>query len=83
MISTPPLPPSPRPAEPTDEEVCLMGATRLADFIDFVRERAVGGRHMDRGGRADLWREASQVYEELQGSEAGAADRPGRHRSAR
>ncbi|MFO1243970.1 MAG: hypothetical protein U1E71_02150 [Ramlibacter sp.] len=77
MISTPPLPPSPRPAEPTDEEVCLMGATRLADFIDFVRERAVGGRHMDRGELADLWRAASQVYEQLQASEAGAADRPG------
>ncbi len=53
-----------------------MGATRLADFIEFVRDRAVGGAEMDRGELADIWREAAAVYETLQTSEAGAADNP-------
>ncbi len=53
-----------------------MGATRMADFIDFVRERAIGGRDMDRGDLADMWREASVVFNELQTTEAGAADAP-------
>lgn len=53
-----------------------MGATRMADFIEFVRERAVGGREMDRGDLADMWREASVVFNQLQTSEAGAADKP-------
>ena len=53
-----------------------MGATRLADFINFVRERTVGGRGLDRAELGDRWRDASDVYDELEGSEAGAADKP-------
>lgn len=53
-----------------------MGATRMADFIDFVRERAVGGMEMDQGDLADMWREASVVFNALQTTEAGAADKP-------
>lgn len=77
MLQTPPLPPSPRQVDPTDEEICLMGATRLADFLDFVSKRAVGGHDMDRGDLAALWRDAAEVYESLQTSEHGAADQPG------
>jgi hypothetical protein len=31
---------------------------------------------MDRGDLADMWREASVVFQELQTAEAGAADKP-------
>lgn len=53
-----------------------MGATRMQDFIDFVRERAIGGHDMDRGDLAEMWRDASVVFNELQSTEAGAADKP-------
>lgn len=76
MMPNPPLPAAPRPVPATDQELCLMGVTRMADFIDFVRERAIGGREMDRGDLADMWREASVVFQELQTAEAGAADKP-------
>ena len=77
MMPTPPMPAAPRPVDATDQELCLMGATRMADFIDFVRERAIGGREMDPGDLADMWREAAQVFHDLQTAEAGAADKPG------
>ena len=53
-----------------------MGVTRLADFIAFVRKRAIGGTNMDRGELADRWRDAAEVFKKLQVSEAGAADKP-------
>ncbi|MES2401527.1 MAG: hypothetical protein V4573_16170 [Pseudomonadota bacterium] len=59
-----------------DEELCLMGVTRLADFLDFVRKRAVGGQDLDKGELVDIWREASKVFVGLQESEAGVADKP-------
>jgi hypothetical protein len=76
MMPKPPLPAAPRPVQALDEELCLMGATRMADFIDFVRERAIGGPDMDQGDLADMWRDASVVFNELQTTEAGAADKP-------
>lgn len=57
-----------------DETLCLLGATRLADFITFVRERTVGGRERDKGELADLWRQAAKAFEVLQTTEAGIAD---------
>lgn len=76
MSDSPFIPAPPRPQAPADELLCLMGATRLADFIDFVRERAVNGRTLDKAELADDWRDASDVYDELETSEAGAADKP-------
>jgi hypothetical protein len=76
MSELPMIPAPPRPQEPAEELMCLMGATRLADFINFVRERTVGGRGLDRAELADRWRDASDVYDELETSEAGAADKP-------
>lgn len=71
-----PAPPRPQPAAATDEELCLLGATRLADYLDFVRSRAVDGHDFDQGELAQDWRDAAKVYEGLQTTEAGAADKP-------
>lgn len=76
MSDRPSLPAPPRPQAPPEELLCLMGATRLADFIDFVRERAIDGRGIDKAELADSWRDASDVYDELETAEAGAADKP-------
>ncbi|MES2279806.1 MAG: hypothetical protein V4542_00185 [Pseudomonadota bacterium] len=59
-----------------DQEVCLLGVTRLPDFIDFVREKAVDGRDIDEGMLVDMWRKAAGVFAGLQVSEAGIADKP-------
>ncbi|MDP3139960.1 MAG: hypothetical protein Q8N17_26935 [Burkholderiaceae bacterium] len=77
MISKPPLPPTRKPlAENLDEEIYLMGATGLEQYLEFVRERAVGGREMDRGELSQSWRAAAEVFKEMQASQAGAADKP-------
>lgn len=60
-----------------DEELCLLGVTRLPDFIEFVRQKAVDGRDIDEGMLVDMWRSAASVFAGLQASEAGAADKPG------
>jgi hypothetical protein len=73
--SSPPSRPQKRAAQqPTDAELCLIGATRLQDFVDFVRQRARGGQRSVAGELADTWRQASRVYAALQTSEAGMAD---------
>lgn len=59
-----------------DEELCLMGVTRLAGFIEFVRRKAVDGAAIEEGKLVDMWRKAALVFSGLQTSEAGAADRP-------
>ncbi|MES2510328.1 MAG: hypothetical protein V4625_10385 [Pseudomonadota bacterium] len=64
------------PSGAHDEELCLMGVTRLADFLDFVRKRAVGGPDMDKGELVAIWRDASKVFDGLQTTEAGVADKP-------
>lgn len=61
---------------PVDQEVCLLGVTRLSDFIEFVREKAVDGRDIDEGMLVETWRKAAVVFAGLQVSEAGAADKP-------
>jgi hypothetical protein len=72
----PPQPPSTPIAAPPDEELCLMGVNGLAEFMDFVRTRAVDGAKFDRGDLAEMWRAAAEVFAALQTSEAGAADHP-------
>jgi hypothetical protein len=59
-----------------DAELHLMGATRLGEFLQFVRQRAVGGRALNECDVADQWRAAAQHYEGLQTSQAGVADKP-------
>lgn len=59
-----------------DEEACLVSATRLDDFITFVRERVVDGREQDRGELAQAWRDAAACFAHIQRREAGAADKP-------
>lgn len=76
MMPKPPLPEVPAASPSTDEELCLMGASGLSDFIEFARARAVDGAMLDRGKLADLWRDAARVYKALEVSEAGAADKP-------
>ena len=51
------MPAAPRRVDALDQELCLMGATRMSDFIEFVRERAIGGRDMDRGDLAEARQE--------------------------
>lgn len=63
-------------AAPLDAQLHLMGATRLGAFIQFVRQRAVGGRERDESDIADLWRAAAKHYEVLRGTEAAVADKP-------
>lgn len=60
----------------SDHVLCLTGVTRLADFINFVHERTVGGRERDRGELADAWRQSARAFEALQTTEAGLADAP-------
>lgn len=59
-----------------DEELCLLGVTRLPDFIEFVRARTIDGHDIDQGLLVDMWRKAAGVFTKLQASEAGAADKP-------
>jgi hypothetical protein len=65
-----------RASSTTDQETCLMAAIRLNDFLEFARERAIGGRDLDRGELAEAWRDSARLFQELQVSEAGAADKP-------
>jgi hypothetical protein len=73
-------PPTPAKSNTLDDQMnqvlCLAGATRMADFISFIQKRTVGGRERDAGQLADMWREAAQVFEALQTTEAGLADAP-------
>ncbi len=59
-----------------DAELHLMGASRLGAFIQFVRQRAVGGRDRDESDIADMWRSAAQHYDALQSTQAAVADKP-------
>ncbi len=60
----------------TDAELHLMGATRLGEFLQFVRQRAIGGRERDECDVADLWRAAANHYKLLQTTQADAAQKP-------
>ena len=62
------------PLDAKDRELCLIGATGLDDFINFVKERAIDGRQLDRGDLAQVWRQAAEVYKDLEKSEAGTGE---------
>jgi hypothetical protein len=72
--------PPPRPINTQDAaldaELHLMGATRLGEFVQFVRQRAVGGRTLNECDVADQWRTAATHFEALQISQAGVANKP-------
>ncbi len=75
-VPAPAAVPSPVAGADTDEETCLVSATRLDDFITFVRERAIGGREHDRGELAQTWRDAASHFCGLEISEAASCDKP-------
>jgi len=56
------------------ERVWLLGQPHLQDYLDFVREKVVGGAELDPRALADEWRAANDYYHELEESEAGVAD---------
>lgn len=62
-------------AEETGEElVWLLGQPHLQDYLNFVRDKVVGGEALSPRALADEWRAANDLYYELERSEAGAAD---------
>jgi len=54
--------------------VYLLGQPHLHDYLDFVREKAVGGAELSQRALADEWRSANDLYYALEQSEAGIAD---------
>jgi hypothetical protein len=52
----------------------LLGQPHLADYLDFVKHKAVGGNDADPAALADEWRTANDVYHDLEREEAGLAD---------
>ena len=76
-MQTPPPPSgadSSSPGPAADEESCLLAATRLDDFMTFIRERTVDGGTADRGELAQWWRDAAAHHAQLQTTQAGLAD---------
>jgi hypothetical protein len=59
-----------------DAELHLMGVTHLGEFLQFVRQRAIGGRQRNECDVADLWRAAAKHYQGLQATQAGVANKP-------
>jgi hypothetical protein len=60
----------------SDEELHLMGATRLGEFLQFVRQRAIGGQQRNECDVADLWRAAAKHYQGLETTQADVANKP-------
>ncbi len=58
----------------TIELVWLLGQPHLADYLDFVRDKVVGGDEIPPRRLADEWRAANDHYYDLVRSEAGIAD---------
>lgn len=56
------------------EMVWLLGQPHLGDYLEFVREKVVGGSAIPPKRLADEWRAANDHYYELEQKEAGAAD---------
>lgn len=56
------------------EEVWLLGQPPLRDYLDFIREKVIGGATADFAALTDEWRTANDYYHELEESEAGIAD---------
>lgn len=58
----------------TKELVWLLGQPHLSDYLSFVRDKVAGGEAISPRTLADEWREANDLYHELEQSEAGLAD---------
>src|SRR5687768_10539888 len=59
---------------PNSELLWLLGQPHLGDYLDFVKHKVVGGRDMDPAALADEWRDANDLYYDLEQREAGIAD---------
>jgi len=56
------------------ELVWLLGQPHLSDYLDFVKNKVIGGADLDPRRLADEWRAANDLYAELEQAEAGFAD---------
>lgn len=61
-------------AQAAAELVWLLGQPHLSDYLDFVRDKVVGGAAMPQRRLTSEWRAANDRYYELEKSEAGEAD---------
>ena len=55
-------------------ELLLLGQPSLSEYLDFVREKVIGGDLMEPRALCDEWRIANDYYGELETEEAGIAD---------
>src|SRR4051812_3622038 len=62
------------PAQAQEELIWLLGQPHLSDYLDFVREKVVGGETASPRALADEWRAANDLYHDLEVAEAGIAD---------
>jgi hypothetical protein len=60
-----------------EELVWLLGQPHLTDYLEFVKEKVVGGDKVIPRILADEWRAANDLFHELEQSEAGIADEAG------
>jgi hypothetical protein len=66
---------APAPAITESESlVWLLGQPHLQDYLAFVRDKVIGGEAISPRLLADEWREANDLYYELEEKEAGLAD---------
>src|SRR5207247_1800708 len=63
--------------EVVDDYVYLIGRPTLRQFLGFVKNRSLNGRHADPGALTDEWRAAASHICQLEKSEAGLGERPG------
>jgi len=59
----------------SSEELWLLGQPDLGYFLQFVREKVVGGAELSPKELVDEWRSANDYYYELEENEAGIVDR--------
>jgi len=68
------IPASEQGVAPYKKLVWLLGQPHLGDYINFVAKKAVGGRERDPLALTMEWREANDLYYELEQEEAGIAE---------
>jgi hypothetical protein len=59
-----------------DAELHLMGISHLGEFLQFVRQRAIGGRDRDEYEVAQMWRESASYFETLQTTQSAGIQKP-------
>ena len=60
--------------DPNAEILWLLGQPQLEDYLDFVKQKVVGGDQMAPNRLADEWRAANDLYYDLERAEAGVAE---------